>query len=320
MPIIQLPTADPLDLSTRAAFIAWNQEPRRQSRDDRIGFWTDMTGLTLPQEIALRLGRTQDQVSTTVVQSTFERRAVRLHEPTWAYTNLKQHQQIWARTHSATLFRVVPGGGAGRMGPNNPLRPLLAWAEPDDIFEDRFLMAGYGHGWSYRRRRDHVRRTLRDAACHDYIAIVGSIDVPARVWTPHRQWCSDYGVVPPRLKVAALDHGALAVEAALMRQGYRDTTAAIVALHSEAALTSRARRCVGGRVQIGAQFESQPDLKVVTRAEACYAVEVISHNYRNAALKAKHASLQGDVEFVATSRTLARRVVKAVPHATCYHF
>jgi hypothetical protein len=172
MPAIQLPVADPLDLSTRAALVAWNQEPRRQSRDDRIAFWTGMTGLTLPQEIALRMGRTPDLVSTGVVQSIFRRRAVRLHEPTWTCRNLRGHARIWARTHTATLFRVVPRAGAGRLGPDNRLRRLLDWAEPDDVFEDRFLMTGYGHDWSHRRRRDHVRLTLRDAERHGYVTDV----------------------------------------------------------------------------------------------------------------------------------------------------
>jgi hypothetical protein len=133
------------------------------------------------------------------------------------------------------------------------------------------------------------------------------------VWVPDPRWCRKYGVARPRLKETALDHGALAVEAALMRQGYRDTTAAITALHSEADLTSRARRHAGGRVQQGAQFETQPDLELVTRAGQSYAIEVITHNYSDEELAAKYSGILRHVEFVATSRTLALRMLRVVP-------
>ena len=317
---IQLPLARTQDLSTPDALRAWNQGLPHQTRDAKVAFWRAMTGLTIAQELALRLGRTPDLVSTRTVQAIYEARLAQSHASVWEFNNLKLHNTIWARTHHAVLFRVTRKGGKGRLGAENPLRPILEWAEPDDVFEDRFVLTGYDHGWGERRRRAHLRQTLRDAKEHRYVVDVQDVNVPARVWAPHHLWCADHGVRPRRVKPSALAHGALAVEAALMRQGSRDTTAAIVALRSEADLTSIARRRLGAKVKRDDTFAAQPDLEIETRGAQYFAVEVLSQNYRDADIKAKVDAIQRSVEFVATSRTVAQRAVKAVPYLTCFHF
>ena len=320
MRVVQLPLAGPQDLSTPESLRAWNQRLPSQSRDAKVAFWKAMTGLTIPQELALRLGRTPDLVSTLAVQAIYDARVARLHSAQWEFNALKHHKTIWARTHDVAVFRIARKGGKGRLGSTNPLRPLLAWAEPDDLFEDRFVLTGYDHSWGERRRRAHLRLTLRDAEQHRYVTDVQRVSVPARVWAPHHRWCADHGVRPPRVKHTALGHGALAVEAALMREGWRDTTAAITALRSEADLTSIVRRRRGAKVEKGDTVMAQPDLEIETRGGQFFAIEVLSQNYRDDDIRAKYDAIQRSVEFVATSRTVAQRVVRAVPHATVFHF
>ena len=105
-----------------------------------------------------------------------------------------------------------------------------------------------------------------------------------------------------------------------MRQGFRDTTAAVTALRSEADLVSETRWKAGRKVAAGMRFDAIPDLEIVTRGDQRYAIEVLSDNYRNADLAAKYAAIQRSVEYVATSRTVAERVLRVNPTATCYHF
>jgi hypothetical protein len=319
-PVIQLPLAQPIDLSIRATYLWWNQEPRTLWREEKTEFWRGMTGLTLPQELALRLGRTSDLVSIRTTSATFNRRFRRMEEPVWECVALKHYPTIWRRTHRATTFRIVRNGGAGRLGSDNLLRQLLKWAEPDDVFEDRLLMAAYHQGWGYRRRREHVRTTLVNAERDGYITDIQEVNVSPHVWLPHARWCKHKGIRQPSVKDSALDHGALAVEAALMQQGLRDTTAAVRALRSEADLSSDLRRDHGRTVSAGERLYALPDLEIVTRGGQRFYVEVLSESYRNADMAAKYARIERAVDFVATSRTVALRVVKTNPAATCWHF
>jgi hypothetical protein len=320
MPTVQLPLAQPIRLSSRASWLAWNQAPTRQPLEDKIEFWTAMTALTVPQELALRLGRTPDLVSIGTIRQTFDRRRKRLCDEEWTFASLTRYRTIWRRTHRATLFRVEPERVKRKLAADNPLAPLMAWAEPEDVFEDRYLMAGYDQGWGRPRRLRHVYKTLHNATALGFVTDVREVSVPARLWMPHDRWCRTYSVRSPRLKHTALDHGALAVEAGLMRQGLRDTTAAIRGLRPEADLAAAMRRKAGRKVVVGTRYDALPDLEIVTRGDQRYAIEVLSENYRNDDLLAKYADIQRSVEYVATSRTVAQRVLRVNPNATCFHF
>lgn len=332
--VLPLPQSTPLDPSTRAAWEWWVKAPAPHTLLEASDFWGATPPLTVPQLVALRLGRRPDRVSYQAARRCAEAFQSGARRGQWASLPLRRYPAIWDRTHSSYTFRLDPSrtrAGRRRPTPGSVLGRLLAWATPEDELELRFVMAALPPKLGLLERTSHALRLLRRGVASGFVVDLRRVAVPHEVWRPGPAQLArlDLGHAP-RWRPSALEHGALAVEAALWLAEAWQSVASITALRSEADLMSRARAGrrrvsrVGDRPRVrpvGARVEAAlPDLEITMRGGAYYAVEILSDSYRDQDMAEKVEGLSPAIQFVSTSRQIAERAARLAPRITHRHF
>lgn len=322
MPVLPLPNSPPIRLEREETWWEWEGLPRKQVWPEPVTFWESHPPLTIPQLLAIRLARAPDRVSHSAVTLFYKRLAKRAKERHGGVERFRlvRYEGIWNRTHATTRFRFDPTRVKRALGPDSPLGRVARWATPDALLESRFLMAGLPEAWDWSRRREAVRGQLRMGERTGYVFDVAESRVPACVWRPSRAWARAQDIVQPRIKESAVDHGALAIEAALMRQRWRGEVGAITAIRSEADVVAAARKSLGRGLSAGDRLDATPDLEIEVGGGMRYMTEVLSTDYRNDDVAAKYAGVSAAVEFVATSRTVAARAATVMPAVAVYYF
>ena len=231
---------------------------------------------------------------------------------------LRAYQRIWARTHHDTLFRFDPRLVRKRATPRAIFRPLMEWVTPEMILEGRFLLTAFPAHIPYRARLAALRDGMKFGIQSGYIRICDGLSVPRWTFRPSPQWCRSTGIPERRWKESAVDHGQLALEAALSSLGSHGEFSTDGLTFEPEATSLSTSRCAR-TIRPGAELGAIADLITVDGTGARRATEVISENYRGANIAAKYDGLEIRVDLVATSIPVARRVVAATG-APCLHF
>lgn len=319
--LIPLPNPRCLDLSKPEALRNWQASVPafRRNTMEMAEFWNRMPPLTAPQYAALRLGRPLSWVSLTTIRSTYERltRARYRQGSTYEWSLLRGYTRIWDRSHRDDVFRLNPSKIRQRCAPASLFAPLMDWVTPDVTIERRFLLAGFPPYVSYQKRRAITREALRVGVLRGYIEMCGSITVPAWAYRPTAKWCRSMDIPERRWKESAIDHGQLAVEAALAALSRYGEFTDTFAFQTEADVlaTSRASQ----QIRRGDVLGSVPDLVAIDAVGRRRGTEIISENYRDTKIASKYEGLRHLVDLVATSAPVARRVAAATG-APCLHF
>lgn len=317
MSLHPLPLPPSLDLKSPASLDFWTAEPPKFTGWQSPMFWSRMPPMTAPQLLALRLGRHPTLVSLWTACLTSERLLDRADRGAMEALSLHGYRGILGRTHRAWVFRFDPARMRRRPAAHHPLAPLIPWVRPDQWLESRFLMAGFPQPMRWAERETAVYEALRRGAEQGYVLDLRQCDLQPHAFRPSRRWCKDFGIAQPRLKESAAEHGVLAVEAALYRADSHGAAARIHAIRSEADLMAESR--AGVRLK-GQRFAVTPDLEAELTTGQRFWVEVLSKKYADEDLAAKFAGISERVDFVATGRTLARRVERVVPRIACHYF
>lgn len=230
---------------------------------------------------------------------------------------LDGYRGILGRTHRAWVFRFDPARMRKRPAAGHPLAPLMEWVRPDHWLESRFLMAGMPQPMRWSDRERVVYDALRRGAEQGYVLDLRLCELPALAYRPSLAWCRKAGIEQPRIKTSAVEHGVLAVEAALYRADSHGAVGRVHTFRSEADLMSASR---AGGVAKGQRFPVTPDLEAELTTGQRFWVEVLSREYKNEDLTTKFDGVSQPVDFVATGRTLARRVERVVPRIACHYF
>lgn len=322
MPTHPLPHPSTLDIRTRAAWTWWTAKPPILRGPAAAVFWQRHPPLTIPQYLALRLNRLPVHVSLLATTSTSNawQDAKGRGEDGWLEGHrMTEGQHVWSRSHRGLLFRLDPARIRRRLARTNPLRLVAEWATPDDELEDRFLASAFPEPMRWADRLIHAQQAIRHGVTGGYVVAERSAEVPPRAYRPTTAWCKRHNIPQPRLKTSAIEHHQLAVEAGLIQTWARDRTLrTIAAIRSENDTTARLRQGQG-RTD-GQRFAVQADLEIELVTGARTYVEVLNRNYRNDDITAKYAGLAVPVLYVASSPTVADRVARLCPRATCHHF
>jgi hypothetical protein len=319
--LIPLPSPPPLDLSTPSSLVYWQALPPdpKRSQVERVEFWRRMPPLTAPQFAALRMQRPVTWVSLETIRSTSEwLEAARFdNRHIYEWHTLQSYPRLWGRSHTDVVVRFNPRKVRKQGATTACLQPLMSWVTPDACLERRFLMSGFPAYVSYRDRREAVRKALQCGVTRGYIEIVGTITVPMRAYRPTVAWCKVVGILERRWKESALEHGQMAVEAALATLASNGEYSDAIAFETEAASLAASRG--SRRVRAGDKLGAVPDLVTIDGDGRRRATEIISENYRDDDIATKYDGLAHHVDFVGTSPSVASRVAAATG-APCLHF
>ncbi|MGI8547382.1 MAG: hypothetical protein ACR2M1_08600 [Gemmatimonadaceae bacterium] len=120
-----------------------------------------------------------------------------------------------------------------------------------------------------------------------------------------------------RWKESALDHGQLAVDAALSTLSSNGEFDEMITFETEADVLARSRDA--RQIRRGDVLGSVADLVTIDGAGRLRATEIISDNYKDTNIATKYEGLASHVDFVATSVPVAQRVAAATG-SLCLHF
>ena len=232
-------------------------------------------------------------------------------------TPLHAYPRIWERSHRDVVFRLDTRRVRRLAAPAGLFAPLLEWVTPDMVLERRFLLASFPAHVPYRERRARTRDALRAAALRGYVTIMDPVAITARTFRPTSAWCQTVEVPERRWKESALDHGQLAIEAAIAALGANGEFAGEVRFETEADVLAATR--VARSIRRGDALGAVADLITTDGYGRRRATEIISENYRDDNIAAKYDGIAQRVDFVATSSAVATRVVAATG-APCLHF
>lgn len=222
---------------------------------------------------------------------------------------LRHNVRIWDRTHGTLECRVgvvPPRDGRAR---TTGVSAILAWVQPGDVIESRYLAAGLPASLPWSTRMKRVRKFITRGLASGLFVDVETVRYPSVAYAPSPAFSKRYDIPVPRLRRLSAGHSALAIEAGLMLAEARAGIGLIVGVVGDAALSSRARN---GRTNFGkgARFDAIPDAHVVIDGARDVHVEVISTEYRRQQIAEKFAAMSYRVDFVCTSRTLAGRFAR----------
>ncbi len=235
----------------------------------------------------------------------------------YEWSMLRSYQRIWERSHRDAVFTLDASKVRKHRASAMVFAPLMGWVKPDTQIERRFLMAGFPPSVTYRERRAATREALRVGVQRGYIKMCDSISVPTWAYRPATIWCKTTQIAERRWKESTIEHGQLAVEAALAALSSNGEFQDGVAFETEADFLAASRST--RQIRRGELLGSIADLITIEPTGSRRATEIISENYRDTNITTKYEGLANRVDFVATSPSVARRVVAAIG-APCLHF
>lgn len=320
MLVTPLPLPPPLDLTNPSSLTDWETEATLPTGGNRATWLSTSPPLTLPQLLGLVLGRVPERVSTKTLISTATRMMTEIGrlgpKAQWTFVRLRGLTGLWNRSHRTVVVEYV---GHRRTGwKSSTLGSVFRWLTPGTQIESRYLIAGLPSELPWGRKEKVVRQFLTRGLANGTFTSGEEVELPVLAYRPSDHYFRKQGVAHAYTPEPVALHLAVAAEATMRTASTLASVSEIVRLISESAI--RAERTKGkGMIRAGASLGALPDLIAELADGRRVGTEVISTDYHNQRVAEKFAGMGLTVDFVGTSRTVARRFAR-INDAACAHF